>query len=357
VELSLEEDRTLQELRVASDVPQRTKDRAEALRLSHRGWTPAQIAEYLGWQVATARRAIHRWQREGLYGLWDSPRPGRPSQCTPAVMSALEQHLLTEEGTVNSRHLVEHLAEVHGISLSRSHLRRLLKKKSYRWKRTRHSHHCRQDPVLRARKQADLDLLHQAAREGYIRLKYLDESGFDSWSPVSYSWSLMGTQKCQEQTAKRSRRLSVLGLWEPGRDMSYGLVVGSLTSATYIRFMNWQATRAQRLFQRTGIATVIVQDNASIHTSKAVQERRPIWQAQGLDFFQLPPYCSEMNPIETEWHQLKAHEIRGAMFEDTYDLAMGVMTGLNRRGNQAGYTLKRFSFASNRQANPKFLTI
>ena len=166
----------------------------------------------------------------------------------------------------------------------------------------------------------------------------------------------LGTQKCQEQTVKRSRRLSILGLWEPGRDMSYGLVVGSLTSATYIRFMNWQATRAQRLFHRTGIATVIVQDNASIHTSKAVQQRLPIWQAQGLDVFQLPPYCSEMNQIETEWHQLKAHEIRGEMFEDTYDLAMGVMAGLNRRGTQVGYTLKRFNFASNRQANPKFLT-
>lgn len=210
--------------------------------------------------------------------------------------------------------------------------------------------------MLQARKQADLDLLQQAARDGYIRLKYLDESGFDSWSPVSYSWSLMGTQKCQAQTAKRSRRLSILGLWEPGRDMSYGLVVGSLTSATYIRFMDWQATRAQRLFERTGIATVIVQDNASIHTSKAVQQRLAIWQAQCLEFFQLPPYCSEMNQIETEWHQLKAHEIRGVMFEDTYDLALGVMAGLNRRGAQAGYTLKRFNFASNHQANPNVLT-
>ena len=210
--------------------------------------------------------------------------------------------------------------------------------------------------MLRARKQADLELLLQAAPDGYICLKYLDESGFDGWSPVSYSWSLVGTQKRQEQTAKRSRRLSILGLWEPGREMSYGLVVGSLTSTTDIRFMDWQATRAQRRFQRTGIATVIVQDNASIHTSKAVRERLPIWQAQGLEFLQLPPYCSEMNCIETEWHQLKAHEIRGAMFDDTYDLAMGVIAALNRRGAKADYVLKRFSFASNRQANPKFLT-
>ena len=72
-----------------------------------------------------------------------------------------------------------------------------------------------------------------------------------------------------------------------------------------------------------------------------------------------PPLRVELSLEEdrTLWHQLKAHEIRGAMFEDTYDLAMGVITGLNSRGTQAGYTLKRFSFASNRQANPKFLTI
>jgi hypothetical protein len=44
-------------------------------------------------------------------------------------MAALEQHLLAEERTVNSRQLVEHLADAHGIRLSRGHVRRLLKKK------------------------------------------------------------------------------------------------------------------------------------------------------------------------------------------------------------------------------------
>ena len=63
-----------------------------------------------------------------------------------------------------------------------------------------------------------------------------------------------------------------------------------------------------------------------------------------------------MNRIETEWHQLKTPEIRGAMFEDTYDLAMEVIAGLNRCGAKADYVLKRFSFTSNRQANPEFLT-
>lgn len=40
-----EEDRTLLELRVAADVPQRTRDRAHRLRLNAQGWNTPAIAE------------------------------------------------------------------------------------------------------------------------------------------------------------------------------------------------------------------------------------------------------------------------------------------------------------------------
>ncbi len=60
-------------------------------------------------------------------------------------------------------------------------------KKGYRWKRTRQSHRSLQNPVEKQQKQADLELLQQAAWEGYLKLKYLDKSGFDCWSPVSYN--------------------------------------------------------------------------------------------------------------------------------------------------------------------------
>jgi len=40
-----EEDRTLSELRVATTVPQRTRDRAHMLRLNAQGWTVPVIAE------------------------------------------------------------------------------------------------------------------------------------------------------------------------------------------------------------------------------------------------------------------------------------------------------------------------
>ncbi|MEO1352476.1 MAG: transposase, partial [Cyanobacteria bacterium J06635_15] len=88
----------------------------------------------------------------------------------------------------------------------------------------------------------------------------------------------------------------------------------------------------------------------------AVQQRISSWQDQGLYLFQLPKYCSELNPIETEWHQLKAHEIRGKMFEDSYDLAIEVISGLRRRADMAGYKVKRFNFQTNRMIQSPLLT-
>ena len=130
--------------------------------------------------------------------------------------------------------------------------------------------------------------------------------------------------------------------------MTYALVIGSINSERYIQFMEAQAVRAKRRLESKGQLTVIVQDNGSSHTSKAVQACVPRWQEMGLYFFQLPPYCSEMNPIEIEWRQVKAYGIRGRMFEDEYDLGCAVIASTKERGQLAGYRVQRWSFATQR---------
>ena len=56
---------------------------------------------------------------------------------------------------------------------------------------------------------------------------YLDESGCCLWSPVSYSYSRLGEQKRLEQTDRRNRRISILGLWQPDKSFKYALACGS----------------------------------------------------------------------------------------------------------------------------------
>lgn len=118
IALSAEEDKTLQELSQASTAPRRTRERAEALRLNHRGWPTQQIAEYLDWRVATVRQAIYRWRDQGLMGLWDQPRSGRPPRLSTEDWAHLHHCLDEEEQTYTSAQLVEEL-ETRGVQLSR----------------------------------------------------------------------------------------------------------------------------------------------------------------------------------------------------------------------------------------------
>ena len=96
------------------------------------------------------------------------------------------------------------------------------------------------------------------------------------------------------------KRISILGLWEPGEGFEYGLTQAGFKSLGYIELMNWVADKAEKELKETGRVTVVVQDNGSIHKSKFTQSHWKRWEEQGLIMFFLPPYCSEMNLIEGE---------------------------------------------------------
>lgn len=127
--LSGAEDRTLFELRTATTVPQRVKDRAEVVRLSQQGLYIEQIAGFFDWHERTVRETLHRWQKQGLGGLWDAPRPGAQRRWQAADMDYLETCLRQEQCTYTSQQLAQKLATDRNVQLSADHLRRILPKR------------------------------------------------------------------------------------------------------------------------------------------------------------------------------------------------------------------------------------
>lgn len=119
---------------------------------------------------------------------------------------------------------------------------------------------------------------------------------------------------------------------------------GDLRGKAIILLMDSEATKAAETLARSGLITVVVQDNGSLHKSKLVRQQWQRWQQLGLYIFFLPPYCSQMNPIETQWHQLKSHEIAGQIFDNEYDLAIAVIQGMTARSQTCGYIVERFIF-------------
>ena len=128
--LTKEEDLTLLELRVATSVPQRTRDRAHMLRLNAQGWNAPAIAEIFECHEHTVRATIRRWQTDGLGGLWEAPGRGAKRKWLEADLQYLEQCLELEGRTYNSLQLVEKLSQERQVKLSPDRLRHLLQKRA-----------------------------------------------------------------------------------------------------------------------------------------------------------------------------------------------------------------------------------
>ncbi|MEP0879760.1 IS630 family transposase [Funiculus sociatus GB2-M2] len=339
--LTQKQDKALLELRTA-DVPQKVKDRAEVVRLNAHGWYVEKIAAHFKWTSQTVREVLHKWQNLGRSGLWELPGRGGKPKCQEEDIEFLEECLKKEPRTYNSLQLAQKLEKERSIKLSPDRLRRVLKK-GIIWKRTRKSHKGKQDTVIREIKQADIDMLELAAATGEIDLKYLDESGFCAWSEPSYTYYQIGEQKRLEQTKRRGRRLSIIGLLQQEISFVYGLVIGGVGRKAYIKMMEKEAEEAAQI----GRLRVIIQDNSPIHQCMEVQQLWSKWEHMGLYIFFLPKYCSEMNPIELEWQHLKKDELAGQMFEDELELAYAVIHGVEVRGERGNYPTQRVKFNSN----------
>ncbi|MBE9064113.1 transposase [cf. Phormidesmis sp. LEGE 11477] len=61
----------------------------------------------------------------------------------------------------------------------------------------------------------------------------------------------------------------------------------------------------EAFFPQVEKPTVIVMDQASIHTGQQIRERRDEWAARGLHLFELPTYSPELNLIEILWRFMK----------------------------------------------------
>jgi transposase len=112
--------------------------RAQAILLLAQGRAPAEVADIL----ETRRESIYQWRRNwrenGMAGLAEGLHTGRPSALDAEMQCYLEQ--LAEAGTYSIRQLMTLMqARYPGFGVHPSTLRRILRERGFRWKRTRYS--------------------------------------------------------------------------------------------------------------------------------------------------------------------------------------------------------------------------
>ncbi len=123
--------------------------------------------------------------------------------------------------------------------------------------------------------------------------------------PIGYSWTLKG-QSHQREVPRYfggAGRINLIGSGSyPDNHLQYAVLEGKCTKEAVLAFL---MTQAQQASQQSKL-TVIVLDNASFHKAQLIQAHLATWQAQNLYLRFLPPYCPQLNLIETLWKKLKA---------------------------------------------------
>jgi transposase len=173
-------------------------------------------------------------------------------------------------------------------------------------------------------KEATLEKLQQAAREGGVRLLYLDEAGFHGSPPVQRSWSPRGLPH-QVEPNLHCRR-SVIGALDFGQNtLNHAAHSGTIKAPDVEHFIDGVLAGA------ADIPTVIVLDNASIHHGISEETRQRWLLEHKTVLFYLPAYSPELNMIEIVWRHLK-YRWRSALTwtRETIDAELNVL--LNKYG-------------------------
>lgn len=275
----------------------RVSERIRMILLSSRGDTAPQIAAIFECDEATVRRGLARFATDGVAGLYDRPRSGRPHKADPAAQDAIGHVVAAPPappgGSWTVAALTRRLTAAHAVVLSRTTARRTLLALGFRWRRPRHT--LPRDPHAAAKMWRLCDRLLGASPETVVLC--LDESDLHLLPPLRAMWMRRG-QQARIPTPGVNRKRAVFGALESETgDWTYAICSRRRASECIAFLDQVLAACPDRPLQ-------MVLDNAGIHTAKTVAAWLVDQSRVELLFLPCDSGHRE-NPVEKVWWRLK----------------------------------------------------
>lgn len=168
------------------------------------------------------------------------------------------------------------------------------------------------------RRQA-LELLEEQSRQGHVDLFYGDESRVSPAGYVPYGWQFEDEQVCIESA--KGKGLNCFALICRDNRIVCATREESITSDFIIEQLD-------RLSLEIEKPTVVVLDNARVHTAAKVKKQLDSWRQRGLFLFYLPTYSPHLNIAERLWKELKARWLKPQDYLTTDSLFYAVKMAL-----------------------------
>ncbi len=186
-----------------------------------------------------------------------------------------------------------HLEKKTGISLSESRFRALLKRKGYRYRRPKYDLGHLQDKEAKAKAAEVPEELKKRSWRRF-RAHLYGRNDRNLGSTVRACWMNIGNRTDSSYPRSKQKR-HIFGGYNWLQDTITWTTAKTKNSAAFIGFLE------ELLVKRYPTKRVIlVMDNASYHKSASALAALSLFEHRVMVIW-LPPYCSDLNPIERFW--------------------------------------------------------
>lgn len=281
------------------------RDRAKCVILSYEGYSIKKLMGIFGVSRKTIYNWLTRWEEQQILGIYNQKGRGRKPKFNQEQKEQIKEWVKAEPKQLKK--VVRKINNEWGIDVSKETIKRLIKKLNMIWKRMKRGIRKTPEEWEIEVKIPRLAELKEQDKKGEIDLRYLDESGFSLLPYIPYGW-----QEIKERIVLKScqsKRINVLGLMNCKNELFYETQVGNVDSEVVIKFLDKFSLNLSK-------PTVVVMDQASIHTSDIILEKLPEWKQKNLEIFWLPTYSPKQNLIEILWKFIKYEWIEIEAYEN-----------------------------------------
>jgi hypothetical protein len=283
--------------------------RAQAVLLSYDGKTIEELILIFKVTRKTIYNWFTSWEDKKLIGLYN--RKGRGRKPLFKLLQKQEVIQWVKKHPKNLNTVVNKINQEWGIRVSKETVKRTIKQQNFTWRRVKKKVAGSPWPWEIEDKVEELNKLKKLDKAGEVDLRYLDESGFSLKSNIPYAWQDKKEQITINSTS--SKRLNIIGIMNHSNEFYGEMHEGIVTSDIVIKCLDNFSNQIKK-------KTVIVMDQASIHTSQKFLEKVAEWKLKNLEIFWLPPYSPELNLIEILWRFMKYEWIEISAYDSWLNL-------------------------------------
>ena len=212
----------------------------------------------------------------------------------------------------------------------------IFKKLRCRYKRIRKRPRKQESQAVYQHKVEILGTLERLSEGEQIELIYTDAARVSGTAVVPYGWQFPDEDVFVPST--QGAGLNCLAFLQRSNQSSFQVQRESINSQFIFEQFEHLSLKLKKL-------TVVVLDNAPVHTAKIIKERRAVWERSGLFLFYLPRYSPHLNIVEILWRKLKYEWLSPADYETDEGLFYTVRQALAAVGGSLRINFSKFGLA------------